>query len=208
MEWPDVARGNVVRASTSIPLGVGSATRWSGCWKRTTIGGSHGRRALSPWPVGNNRCRPFRVGRVNARCRLQRPSHPQQQPLQAQSLQRLRIGLRTTYFRFTAGSAIQFSALLHKGSRRISHLPPGGVCPARVVAEPDISSRNWVNPKGAPPFRELLVYAVDQLAWHVFSHLICCGCNGRGARLHGFQQLTPLINLTTEAHGLMPLGFQ
>jgi hypothetical protein len=26
--------------------------------------------------------------------------------------------------------------------------------------------------------------------------------------LHGFQQLAPLINLTTEAYGLMPLGFQ
>ena len=65
-----------------------------------------------------------------------------------------------------------------------------------------------MNPKGAPPFRELLVYAVDQLAWHVFSHLICCGGNGRGARLHGFQKLAPLINLTTEAHGLKPVGFE
>lgn len=151
MEWPVDARGSVVRASTSIPLGVGSATRWSGCWKRTTIGGSHGRRALSPWPVGNNRCRPFRVGRVNARCRLQRPSHPQQQPLRSQSLQRLRIGLRTTYFRFSAGSAIKFSALLHKGSRRISHLPLGGVCPARVVAEPDISIKELGEPERSTP---------------------------------------------------------
>ncbi len=208
MEWPDVARGNVVQASTSILLGVGSATRWSGCWKRTTIGGSHGRRARSPWPVGNNRCRPFRFGRVNARCRLQRPSHHHQQLLLSQSLQRLTFGLRTTYFRFSAGSAIQFSAPLHKRSRRTSHLPPGGVCPARVVVEPDISSRNWVNPKGAPPFRELLIHAVDQLVWHLFSHLIYCGCNGREAGLHGFQQLTPLINLTTDAYGLMPLGFQ
>ena len=208
MEWPVDARGSVVRASTSIPLGVGSATRWSGCWKRTMIGGSHGRRALSPWPVGNNRCRPFRVGRVNARCRLQRPSHPQQQLLLSQILQRLTTGPMTTCFRFSVGSAIRHSGLLHKGIRRISHLPPGGVCPARVVVEPDISSRNWVNPKGAPPFRELLIHAVDQLVWHLFSHLICRGCNGRRARLHGFQQLTPLINLTTEAYGLMPLGFQ
>lgn len=208
MESPDVARGNVVLASTSILLGVGSATRWSGYWKRTTIGGSHGRRALSPWPIGNNRFRPFRVGRVNGRCRLQRPSHQHQQLLLLQSLQRLTIGLRTTYFRFSAGSAIQFSAPLHKGSRRTRHLLPGGVCPGRVVAEPDIYSSNWVNPKGAPPFRELLIHAVDQLVWHFFSHLICRGCNGRRARLHGFQQLTPLINLTTETYGLMPLGFQ
>ena len=139
MESRDDVQGSVVRASTSIPLGVGSATRWSGCWKRTTIGGSHGKRTLSPRPVGNNRCKPFRVGRVKGRCRLQRPSHPPQQPLRSQSLQRLTTGPMTTCFRFSVGSVIRHSGLLHKGSRKISHLPPGGVCPVRVVAEPDIS---------------------------------------------------------------------
>ena len=127
-----------------IPLGDGSATRWSGCWKRTTIGESLGRTVLSPRPVANDRFKPSLVGRVNARCRLQRPSHPPQQPLQSQSLQRLTIGPRTTCFRFSAGSAIRFSAPLHKGSRKVSHLPPGGVCPDRVVAGFDIFSRDWV----------------------------------------------------------------
>ena len=125
-------------------MGDGSATRWSGCWKRTTIGGSLGRTVLSPRPVANDRFKPSLVGRINARCRLQRPSHPPQQPLQSQSLQRLTIGPRTTCFRFSAGSAIRFSAPLHKGSRKVSHLPPGGVCPDRVVAGSDIFSRDWV----------------------------------------------------------------
>jgi hypothetical protein len=139
MESPDVVRGSVVRASISILLGVGSATRWSGFWKRTTIGGSLGRTVLSRRPVGNNRFRQFRVGRVNARFRLQRPSYPQEQPLQSQSLQRLTIGQMTTCFKFSVGSGIRLSGFLHKGSRKISHLPPGGGCPVRVVAEPDIS---------------------------------------------------------------------
>ena len=158
-------------------MGDGSATRWSGCWKRTTIGGSPGRTVLSPRPMGSNRCRPFRVGHVLVRCRLQRFSHPQQQPLQSQRLQGLTSGPMTTCFRFSAGSATPLSGLLNRRSRKISDLRPGGVCPGRVVAEPDISSRNWVNSKGAPPFRELLVHAVDQLVWHVFSHLSCRGCN-------------------------------
>jgi hypothetical protein len=66
------------------------------------------------------------------------PPH-QQQPLRSQSLQRLTTGPMTTCFRSSVGSAIRLSGLLHKGSRKISHLPPGGVCPVRVVAEPDIA---------------------------------------------------------------------
>ena len=136
MESRDDVLGSVVRASPSIPLGVGSATRWSGCWKRTTIGGSPGRTVLSPRPVASNRCRPFRVGRVNGRCRLL-------QPLQSQSLQGLTNGPRTTCFRSSAGSGNRLSVplqsgLLQKGSRKISHLPLGEVCPVRVVAGPDI----------------------------------------------------------------------
>ena len=136
MESRDDVLGSVVRASISIPLGVGSATRWSGCWKRTTIGGSLGRRVLSPRPVANDRFMPSLVGRVNGRCRLL-------QPLQSQSLQGLTTGPRTTCFRSSAGSGNRLSAhlqsgLLQKGSRKISHLPLGEVCPVRVVAGPDI----------------------------------------------------------------------
>ena len=136
MAWLDVVRGNGVRASTSIPLADGSATRWSGCWKRTTIGGSPGRTVLSPRAVANDRFRPSLVGLVNVQCRLLRPH-------------RRTTGLRTTCFRSSAGSGNRLSGLLQnvllqsgllqKGSRWISRLPQEGACPARVVEEPDIA---------------------------------------------------------------------
>jgi hypothetical protein len=50
----------------------------------------------------------------------------------------------TTCFKFSVGSGILLSGFLHKGSHKISHLPPGGGCPDRVVAGSDIFSRDWV----------------------------------------------------------------
>ena len=87
---------------------------------------SLGRTVLSPRAVANDRFRPSLVGLVNVRCRLLRP-------------RRRTTGLRTTCFRSSAGSGNLLSGLLQKWSRWISRLPQEGVCPARVVEEPDIA---------------------------------------------------------------------